>query len=89
MSNAKKGQAKRFLITEHATGRPLVVVEAADDSEAIHRATAVVHLVGVKAGHHLWQISELEDGSPALVACFADGYFKQLQDNRRTSRTSH
>lgn len=78
MSNAK-GQ-KPFLITEQASRRPVVVVEAEDADEALLRATAVVRMLGVKPGNYLWEVRLVSRTEAIQAPFFADGFFKVHKD---------
>lgn len=77
MSNAK-GQ-KPFLISEQ-NGRPVVVVEAQNDTEALLRATAVVRMLGFKPGNYLWQIRPAGRAEVIQAPFFAEGFFKVHKD---------
>lgn len=73
---------KKFRITDHATQRTLVVVEAVDEAHAVARGQAVAKLAdaNIPTEGCFWEVAEHDD-SPALVPFFADEYFCTIERN--------
>lgn len=72
---------KRFCISRPAT-RPLCIVEAQDEQEAISRAQLIIeearHL-HVPAGFEEMLVVEMHEKQPNLLPFYKDGYFQLIE----------
>lgn len=74
---------RRYLFSDSGTGRPLVIVEAANDDEALARVHEVRHqLDSLPTTAEHWCYESVEEDYVVTVPQYLDGYFIVLESSK-------
>jgi hypothetical protein len=68
-------EKRQFSIQEIGSSNPYVVIDAADEEQALRRFKAVRDRIGDIPGHDQLEAVRLPKNTPISVAWFREGYF--------------